>query len=153
VIEQEHHKKAFEFYYGLGEGRSYRQVSEEFNVSLGAVKAWGRNFGWKRRIGERDGEVARTLAERSQEDMVERMARNRKIVKMGLMQVAKAVAEGKVKVTLADLDRLVRLEEFLREEAPEQPMQVIIQWSEVDKDGNVVTRREYPDGTSADVED
>jgi len=27
VIEQEHHKKAFEFYYGLGESRSYKKVS------------------------------------------------------------------------------------------------------------------------------
>ena len=153
MIEQEHHKKAFEFYYGLGEGRSYKQVAEEFNVSLGAVKTWGRNFGWKRRVGERDGEIARSLADQNLKDGVERATRNRKFIGMALVQVAKAIAEGKVKVTLSDLDRLIRLEEFLREEAPEQPMQVIIQWSEVDKDGNIVTRREYPDGTSADEED
>jgi hypothetical protein len=30
--------------------------------------------------------------------------------------VAQAIAEGKVKVTVAELDRLIRLEEFLREE-------------------------------------
>jgi hypothetical protein len=114
--EQEHQKKAFEFYYGLGEGRTYKLVADEFGVALGTVKMWGRAFGWRQRCRERDAEVARTMANRSLEEGVESLARNRKIVKMGLVQVAKAVAEGKVKVTMADLDRLVRLEEYLREE-------------------------------------
>jgi hypothetical protein len=114
--EQEHHKKAFEFYYGLGEGRSYKLVAGEFGVVLGTVKMWGRVFGWKQRCHERDAEVARAMADRSLEENMESLARNRRIVKMGLIQVAKAVAEGKVKVTMADLDRLVRLEEYLREE-------------------------------------
>jgi transposase len=114
--EQEHHKKAFEFYYGMGEGRSYRQVAKEFGVSLGTVKMWGRTFCWRQRCRERDAEVVRTMADRNLEENMEGLARNRKIVKMGLIQVAKAVAEGKVRVTMADLDRLVRLEEYLREE-------------------------------------
>ena len=116
MIEQEHHKKAFEFYYGLGEGRSYKLVAGEFGVALGTVKMWGRVFRWRQRCRERDAEVVRTMADRSLEENVESLARNRKIVKMGLMQVAKAIAEGKVKVTMADLDRLIRLEEYLREE-------------------------------------
>ena len=114
--EQENHKKAFEFYYGLGEGRSYKLVAQEFGVALGTVKMWGRAFGWKQGCRERDAEAVRTMADRSLEENVESLARNRKIVKMGLIQVAKAIAEGKVKVTMADLDRLVRLEEYLRED-------------------------------------
>jgi transposase len=114
--EQEHHKKAFEFYYGLGEGRSYKLVAAEFGVALGTVKMWGRVFRWKQTCRERDAEVVRTMADRNLEENMESLARNRKIVKMGLIQVATAVAEGKVKVTMADLDRLVRLEEYLREE-------------------------------------
>jgi len=114
--EQEHHKKAFEFYYGLGEGRSYKLVAGEFGVALGTVKMWGKVFGWRQRCRERDAEVVRTMADRSLEEGMESLARNRKFVKMGLIQVAKAIAEGKVKVSMADLDRLVRLEEYLREE-------------------------------------
>jgi transposase len=116
VKEQEHQTKAFEFYYGLGEGRSYGLVAREFGVSPATVKVWGKAFGWRERCRERDAQAARAMAERSLEENVEGLARNRKIVKMGLLQVAKAVAEGKVKVTMADLDRLVRLEEYLREE-------------------------------------
>jgi len=117
VKEQEHQQKAFEFYYGLGEARSYKLVAQEFGVALGTVKMWGKAFGWRERCRERDAQAARAMADRSLEENVESLARNRKIVKMGLIQVAKAVAEGKVKVTMADLDRLVRLEEYLREDA------------------------------------
>jgi hypothetical protein len=145
VIEHEHHKKAFEFYYGLGEGRNYRKVAQEFKVSLGAVKAWGRNFGWKRRVGERDGEVARALADQNLKDGVERAARNRKILGLALVQVARAIAEGRVKPTISDLDRLLRLEEFLREEDKKDGgIQVVFQWT--DADGNVRRDTTEPDG-------
>jgi hypothetical protein len=117
VKEQEHQKKAFEFYYGLGEGRSYKLVADEFGVAVPTVKIWGKAFGWRGRCSERDAQAVRTMADRSLEENVESLARNRKLVKMGLIQIARAVAEGKVKVTMADLDRLVRLEEYLREDA------------------------------------
>ncbi|MGD9141312.1 MAG: hypothetical protein PVJ42_07205, partial [bacterium] len=78
--EREHHKKAFEFYYALGEARSYRKVAEEFSVSLGTVKLWGRSFGWKGKIRERDTEVARAMADRSMKDGIERSVRNSKII-------------------------------------------------------------------------
>jgi hypothetical protein len=128
VNEQQHHKKAFEFYYALGENRNYGLVAREFGVSVGAVKTWGRNFAWKRRIGERDAEAARTIAERGMKDSVERGVRNLKIIEMGLLQVAKAMAEGKVKPSVSDLDRLIRLEEFLREEKVGEQTKLIVEW-------------------------
>jgi hypothetical protein len=136
VKEQEHHKKAFEFYYALGESRNYGHVASEFKVSIGAVKAWGRSFRWKRRVGERDAEAARALAERGMKDSIERGLRNRKLVEMGLVQVAKAIAEGKVKVTVSDLDKLIRLEESLREERKEgQQTELIVRWEDYDSSG------------------
>ena len=36
--ELEHHKKAFEFYYSLGEKRTYKAVSKHFGFSLQSVK-------------------------------------------------------------------------------------------------------------------
>jgi transposase len=138
VNEQEHQKKAFEFYYGLGEGRSYKQVAREFGVSLGTVKVWGREFSWKRRVSERDAEVGRAIADQTLEDMTGRLARNRKLVKIGLVQVAKAIAEGKVKLSVADLDRLIRLEGFLREEEKVEGTKIILEWSEYDGKGEKV---------------
>ena len=40
--------------------------------------------------------------------------------------VAQAIAEGKIKVSVADLDRLIRLEEFLREEQESKGMEIIL---------------------------
>jgi hypothetical protein len=130
VKEQEHHKKAFEFYYGLGGGRNYKMVAEEFGVSVGAVKMWGRSFDWSRRLRDRDAEVTSAVAERSMKDGIERGVRNLKIIEMGLLQVAKAIAEGKVKPTVSDLDRLIRLEEFLREEKVGEQTKLIVEWSD-----------------------
>jgi hypothetical protein len=64
----------------------------------------------------------------------ERAARNTKLVEMGLVQVAKAIAEGEVKMTVADLDRLIRLEQYLKE-APggTGPMELIVTWTEYGK--------------------
>jgi hypothetical protein len=62
------------------------------------------------------------------------IARNRKLVEMGLVQVARAIAEGKVKMTVSDLDRLIRLEEYLRE-GPGGPggTELIVTWTECDR--------------------
>jgi transposase len=131
MTEREHHKKAFEFYYALGEGRSYRRVADEFSVSLGTVKLWGRSFDWNGRIRERDAEVARAMADRSMKKGIERGLRNSKIIELGLVQVARAIAEGKVKMTVSDLDRLIRLEEYLTE-GPGGPggTELIVSWTE-----------------------
>jgi hypothetical protein len=153
VIEQEHHKKAFEFYYGLGERRSYGKVAEEFGVSIGAVKLWGRSFGWKRRIGERDAEVARALADENTKDGMERAARNRKIVGLALVQVAKAIAEGKVKPTISDLDRLIRLEEFLREEQKAEGLTVILDWRDSDSGSEDAGAQDDASSAASEEED
>ena len=145
--EREHHKKAFEFYYALGEARSYRKVAEEFGVSLGTVKLWGRSFDWKGRIAERDAEVARAMADRSMKEGMERSIRNSKIIEMGLVQVAKAIAEGKVKMTVSDLDRLIRLEEYLRE-GPGGPgkTEIIVTWTEHGKSDEVESEDRADEG-------
>ena len=111
--ELEHHKKAFEFYYSLGEKRTYKAVSKHFGFSLQSVKLWGREFAWMRKLKEREGEVARAMAARNVDSEVSNKIRNKQIIQLALVQLAKAIAEGKVKMNLSDLDRLVRLESFL----------------------------------------
>jgi hypothetical protein len=113
-------------------------VAQEFGVSLGTVKVWGREFRWRRRVRERNAEVAKALADQGLEQGVEALARNRKLVKMGLIRVAKAIAEGRMKVTMADLDRLIRLEEFLRDEEKAEGTKIVLEWHEYDTQGNEI---------------
>jgi transposase len=113
--EQEHHKKAFEFYYSLGETRNYGKVARKFGVSVQSIKLWGQSFNWRKRVNERDAEVVRIMATKAINKEVSSRTRNLQIVQMALVRLAKAIAEDKIKMTLADLDRLIRLESFLTE--------------------------------------
>jgi hypothetical protein len=122
--EQDHHERAFEFYYSLGETRSYEKVAAEFHAALSTVKLWGRSFHWKQRIRERDMEVAREVASRTLTDEVTHRERNVQIVQMALVQLARAIVDGKVKMTLGDLDKLIRLEAFLSDQ-PDSRQEIV----------------------------
>ena len=113
--EQEHHRKAFEVYFSLGAKRSYKEVAKQMGVSPSAVKLWSKSFDWPKRLGERDAEVARRVADRALETQVNVLDRDQKIVHMALMKLAKGIADGQVKMQMGDLDRLIRLRGYLRE--------------------------------------
>ena len=51
--------------------------------------------------------------------------RNLKIVQMSLVRIAKAIVDGDVKMTLSDLDKLIRLESFLRDE-PDSRQEIVV---------------------------
>jgi hypothetical protein len=123
--EQPHHLRAFEHYYGLGEQRSYERVAAEFSVAASTVKLWARSFGWQDRLRERDLEIARDVAGRAMSDEVTRRERSLQIVHMALVQLAKAIAEGDLRMTLSDLDKLIRLEAFLSDE-PESRHELVV---------------------------
>ena len=53
------HKDAFEYYYTLGEKRSYPQVALKFSVSHTSIRKWGSLFNWQEKIVIRDTEIAR----------------------------------------------------------------------------------------------
>ena len=125
VKEQPHQQKAFEHYYSLGEHRSYRKVAAEFGVAESTVKLWGKSFRWKERIQERDLQVVREVASRTLDVEVSRRERDLQIVQMAVLQLARAIAEGDVKMTLSDLDRLVRLGAFLSNE-PDSRQEIVI---------------------------
>jgi hypothetical protein len=125
VKEQPHQVKAFEYYYSLGEHRSYDKVATKFGVARSTVKLWGTSFRWRERIRDRDLEVAREVATRTLGGEVSRRERNTQIIHMAILQLAKAVAEGQVKMTLSDLDKLIRLEAYLNDE-PESRQEIIV---------------------------
>jgi transposase len=125
VKEQPHQAKAFEYYYSLGEHRSYDKIATKFGVARSTVKLWGTSFRWRERIRDRDLEVAREVATRTLDSEVSRRKRNTQIIHMAILQLAKAVAEGQVKMTLSDLDKLIRLEAYLNDD-PDSRQEIIL---------------------------
>lgn len=99
--------------------------ADQFGVVTNTVKLWGKSFSWKKRIQERDLQVMREVASRTLDSEVSRREQSLRIVRMPVFQLAKAIAEGQVKMTLADLDRLVRLESFLSDE-PDSRQKIVI---------------------------
>ena len=149
IREQPHQEKAFTYYYSLGEKRNYRKVAKEFDVSPSTVKLWGRSFRWKERLRERDLEVARQMASRVIGNEINHRERNLQIVHMALVQLAKAVADGQVRMSLGDLDKLIRLESFLRD-GPDSRQEIICRdlrdkldeelWEEIREDEEALKR-------------
>ncbi|MFH1312332.1 MAG: hypothetical protein ABIJ00_03815 [Candidatus Eisenbacteria bacterium] len=68
--------------------------------------------------------------------------------------MAQAIAEGKVQVTVADLDRLIGPEEFLREEARKsEGIKVVFSGTDTNGRGNEIQGREDASTTSAEEAD
>ena len=111
--EQEHHRKAFELYASQGHGHSYEKVAEALDVWVVSVKQWGRTYGFRRRVQERELETARQIADRTLQTTITDQERYHKIVRMAVTKLVKAIAEDRVKLQAADLDPLIRLEDYL----------------------------------------
>lgn len=111
--EREDQRLAFERYAEMGPARSLSKLARKIGVSKSAVKTWSREFGWADRLQLRDRDVATAAAKGTIKTQSDVRRRNDQLLQLALVQVAKALAEGRVKVTLADLDRLLRLEEFM----------------------------------------
>lgn len=115
--EKDVHVRAFEAYFELGPARSLTKLSQRLGVSRSALRDWSIAFGWQERINERERDVARVMASRSIRTEAEDRLKQRQIVQLALVTVARQLAEGRIRGTLADLDRLIRLERFLEGEA------------------------------------
>lgn len=113
--EQAHHIRAFEYYHSLGDARTYAAVAAAFSVTEGTVKLWGKSFSWQKRLQQRELEVAREMASRTLSDEVNHREQHLKIVRMAMVKLAKAIADGEVKMSIGDLDKMIRLEAFLRD--------------------------------------
>jgi hypothetical protein len=111
--ETERHQRSFEVYWGLGPQRSLRAAALKIGVSEAAVKSWSKAFSWGQRVADREDAVSGLVRERTTRTEVDRRARNRQIVQAGIIATARAIADGVVRPTMGDLDRLVRLEEFV----------------------------------------
>ena len=113
MIEKERHRKAFEQYYAMGRTRSLTKLAKRIGASVQALKVWSREFDWQGRIAQRDRDIARVVKSETIKAEIDSQIRNKQIVQMALVTIARQIAEGRVKCTLGDLDKLIRLEAFL----------------------------------------
>lgn len=155
TVEKDHVRKAFEIYASQGHSRSYERVAEALNVSVATVKQWGRAHGWRRRVQERELETARQIADRTLQASINDEELFDKIVRMALKKLAKAIAEDRVKLQGADLDRLIRLKDYLNNSRGGGAFSAVPTYEELLRafermcmaDQNTIIRRLKEDGT------
>lgn len=115
--ENDRHREAYRCYLELGPDRTLSEVARRLEVTETSVQRWARSFRWDKRVAEHDVQVARRTLDLAEEQGVEvdaqAKARNLKLVQMAMLQLAKALAGGNVRMQLSDLDRLVKLEQLL----------------------------------------
>jgi transcriptional regulator with XRE-family HTH domain len=103
-----------------GGQRSYRKVARATGVSVMAVRHWARSFDWPTRARLRDAGIARQLAKRTDQTIVQVKARYHAMInkivealcKHHLGKDLKSLRHPE-KTTLTDLERLVRLDLML----------------------------------------
>jgi hypothetical protein len=76
------HKEAFEYYYILGDKRSYPQVASKFTVSRTSIKKWSKAFNWQERVEQRDIEIGKGLEAKTNENVVNTKADYRAEIKV-----------------------------------------------------------------------
>lgn len=111
------HQEAFDFYYSLGEDRSYAKVAEQFNVSIGTVAKWAGSFSWQRRIVERDRKIALQMQRALDKQILEDKKSYRKIIQASVKKYIDNLTAGKVTInSVKDFDTLVRLDKLLMDD-------------------------------------
>ncbi len=118
--ETPRHHEAFELFVAQGGRRSYRKVAHALGVQKSTVARWARVFDWPTRVAARDVGIARRLAKRTDESIVQVKARYHtminKIVEAPCRHhLGKDLKELRhpERTTLTDLERLVRLDLML----------------------------------------
>lgn len=115
------HREAFEYYYSLGEKRSYVSVASQFGVSERTVVRWANAFNWQERVIQRDIENSKELEKKTNTSVVNEKANYRKIIKFAIVKFAEKLKAGKIEANnIQDLERLVKLDLLLMGEATER---------------------------------
>lgn len=112
-MPDDRHQQGFELYAASGPKRTYKEVARQLGVSERTVRHWAHQGKWRQRLGEREAQAARQMADQVIGSSVANAARKRKMVDLALMKVIRAINDDKVRIQVGDLDRLLRLQAFM----------------------------------------
>jgi hypothetical protein len=121
VVETKQHGDAFDYYYSLGEKRTYVSVADRLHVASRTVERWAKAFNWRERIIQRDLEINRRTEEKTNKAIVNTKADYRAEISKDLESLAiirerfekligdatEAIQKGEIKIhDVNELDRV-----------------------------------------------
>ena len=104
---------AFEYYFALGPGRSYRAVADHVGVSKTAVAKAAERENWQRRVAERDEQARQASEEKALETIEEKRKEHLKllrVMRLKAIDVLQRMPLEKPMDGIKTLDRVIRLE-------------------------------------------
>ena len=112
-------QKAFQYYYELGEKRTYRNVARKFNKSVEWLQQVSRKFQWIKRVDKRDREVSDQALEDYDKILRKANKQNLQLIQAFRHRFAERIQSGRIEIRPGDLDRLARLERLILGETTE----------------------------------
>ena len=116
VVKREtpRHAEAFEYYYSLGDNRSWEKVADEFNVSVTSIQRWNDSFNWQARVEIRNNEINKAIEARSKKENVDKRARMIHSVDglLGLFDQALKKNLADIEKKLIEFDQLTNPQQF-----------------------------------------
>ena len=128
MLENDKHREAYEYYYGLGDRRTLQEVAEKFTTSRQSITKWKKEFDWDSRISKRDLKVLQDVEKRISKAIVQekyeyhqQISTNIKLIRAMVSTAYDKIKNKEIKVnTLHDFntamwvfERLIRLDLYL----------------------------------------
>ena len=114
-------QEAFEYYYSLGDKRSYEAVAKKFGKSPSTIYNWSKSFNWKERIKLLDAKAKAESEKQLVNNLVKIKADLLKIAEATLARYVENLKKGEVKPkTATDLEKIIKSILLLLGEATEK---------------------------------
>lgn len=110
---------AFEFYFGLGSGRSYRAVADHFGVTKKAITNLAVREGWQQLIEERELKIRESTDRKAVETIEQQNERHLRILKAiqaKALEALKSLSMEKAADVVRALEMSIRQERLIRGE-------------------------------------
>lgn len=117
--------EAFESYYAMGDKRSYRNLAQQYNVSVTTINKWAKKFNWLERIEQRNLVVAKKMESKAIQTVVDMKVKYRQSIQYMFAEMLKEMQKGEKGTfprieTMADFEKLIKIDMLLMGENTEK---------------------------------
>lgn len=114
--ENKRQAEAFDYYYSLGQDRTYDKVADYIGRSRSSIIGWARKYKWQDRIIQRDRANNLKMFANTDREVADRLEQYRKAVLISVLGFLKDLKEGKIKIkTVTEFIKMVELDMKLME--------------------------------------